>query len=142
MRFIILTSFLVFLNATFSCHAQLKDRDISNGYNYYNSKSVKNSPLDVLNGVTINPNEKNIVRDFNTDSIIKYFEPHKTLVDSKFVELQDNIDSAFSAQQLYDLDSKLSSLKSVKIDKSKLKADYRIIDSTFFHELFSHNPEI
>ncbi|MEO2126664.1 MAG: hypothetical protein ABGW91_00770 [Christiangramia sp.] len=137
MRFIILTSFLVFLNATFSCHAQLKDRDISNGYNYYNSKSVKNSPLDVLNGVTMNPNEKNIVRDFfNKDSIIKYFEPHKTLVDNKFVELQENIDSAFSAQQLYDLDIKLNSLKSVNIDKSKLKADYRIIDSTFFMSSF------
>ncbi|HKJ49777.1 MAG TPA: hypothetical protein VJ973_11835 [Christiangramia sp.] len=116
---------------------QLSNKQLEDGYQYFNTRQVIISPQKILPTQTLNPNKLEFVSSWmNTDSILKNFESKRVIINGRFQHLNIDLDTVFGPEELRSLDKKFKKLERVSLDLNLLKSDYKLRDSTFFMKAF------
>ena len=108
---------------------QLVQEEIQRGYDYYNSKKNLISAERNLSSFTLNPNQiETVCFSMNRDYIIENF--------FSFKKSEKKIDAVFSQEQWANIERKFRSLESIKLERQKLKSEYKLRDSSYFKQSF------
>ncbi|MCH4823656.1 hypothetical protein ML462_10785 [Gramella lutea] len=130
----------VFILAIFGfqfASGQLSEKQLEDGYQYYNTRKASIPPLQILPKHTLNPNKLEFVSSWmNIDSIKKNFKSQRVIIDGRFQHLNIDLDSIFGPAETKSLNEKIKNLKSVMLDPKLLKSDYKLSDSSFFMKAF------
>ena len=110
-------------------YCQLGNKQLEDGYNFYNSRKIHIPSDKRLPAQTLDPNQIEVVRIWmNMDSIIKNFRSlyrdHKKL------------ETVFNLKQRESIDQKLRNLEGITLQKDRLKPVYEIRDFTYFKQSF------